>query len=100
MKLQMQSIHFTAADHLKSYTTEKVSKLETFFDRITDGEVFFKLQNEKPEANKLVEIKIHVPGETLIASEEGKTFEEAVDLATAKVKSQLLRYKGKMQERH
>lgn len=100
MKLQMQSIHFTAADHLKEYTEEKVSKLDQFFDRITDGEVFFKLQNEVPGANKLVEVKINVPGETLVASEQGQSFEEAVDLAVAKVKSQLLRYKGKLKERN
>jgi putative sigma-54 modulation protein len=96
----MQSIHFTAADHLKEYTEEKVSKLDHYFDRITGAEIFFKLQDEVKGANKLVEIKLNVPGETLVASEQGQSFEEAVDLATDKVKTQLLKYKGKMQERH
>ncbi|MEM9987313.1 MAG: ribosome-associated translation inhibitor RaiA [Bacteroidota bacterium] len=100
MKLQIQSIHFTAADHLKQFTQEKMAKLDHFFDRITDGEVFFKLQNEVKGANKFAEIKVHVPGEILIASEKGKSFEEALDLALEKVKSQLRKYKGKLQERH
>jgi putative sigma-54 modulation protein len=99
MKLQIQSIHFDAADHLKDYTREKMEKLDTFFDRITEGEVFLKLQNEVKGANKFAEVKLHVPGEILVASEQGQSFEEAVDLAVGKVKMQLLKYKGKMQER-
>ena len=100
MKLQMQSIHFTAASALKEYTREKVEKLEHFYDRIIEGEVFFKLQNEVKEANKRVEVKIHVPGETLIASEQGQSFEEAVDLVSDKLRRQLLKYKGKQQAHH
>lgn len=100
MKLQIQSIHFDAADHLKDYTREKVNKLDQFFDRIVEGEVFFKLQNEVKGANKFAEVKVQVPGDTLIASEEGQSFEEALDLAVDKVKMQLLKYKGKLQERN
>jgi putative sigma-54 modulation protein len=100
MKLQIQSIHFDAADHLKEYTREKMDKLDTFFDRITEGEVYFKLQNEVKGANKFAEVKLHVPGEILVASEQGQSFEEAIDLAANKVRMQLLKYKGKMQERH
>ena len=60
MKLTIQSIHFNAADHLKAYVQRKADKLDTYFDRITDGEVSLKLQNEIKGANKLVEVPIKV----------------------------------------
>ncbi|MDP5169086.1 MAG: ribosome-associated translation inhibitor RaiA [Bacteroidia bacterium] len=97
MKLTIQSIHFDAADHLKEYIQRKTEKLDTFFDRITDGEVFLKLQNEIKGANKLVEMHLRVPGETIIVSKQGATFEEATDLAVDTLKTQVLKYKSKLQ---
>ncbi len=40
MKLQMHSIHFNADVVLIDFIQKKADKLETFFDRIIDGEVF------------------------------------------------------------
>lgn len=99
MKIIIQSIHFDAADRLKAYIQKKVDKLDQLFDRIIDGEVILKVENENKAGNKLVELIVNVPGDTLIAKEHGKTFEEATDLATDKVKVQLRKYKGKMKGR-
>ena len=96
MKVTIQSIHFTAADPLKAYIQKKCDKLDQFFDRIQEGEVRLKLQNEVKGANKLAEIKLLVPNDVLLVSEQGKTFEEAVDIAVDKMKVQLKRYKGKL----
>lgn len=99
MKVIIHSIHFTAAEKLKSYVQKKCEKLNQFYDRITDATVRLKLQNEVKGANKLVEITLGVPGDTLIATEKGSTFEEATDLATDKLKTQLKKYKGKLRTR-
>ena len=99
MKVIIHSIHFTAADRLKTYVQNKCEKLDRFFDRIVEATVRLKLQNEVKGANKLVEITLSVPGDTLVATEKGKTFEEATDLATDKLKAQLKKYKGKMRVR-
>lgn len=96
MKLNIQSIHFTAASRLTDHIQKKCDKLDVFFDRIIEGEVFLKLKNEEKGANKLVEIKLHVPGDTLVAKENAKTFEAATDLVVGKLKSQLVKYKEKM----
>ena len=42
MKLQMHSIHFDADVKLLDFIQKKVDKLETFYDRIIDGEVFLR----------------------------------------------------------
>lgn len=99
MKLTIQSIHFDAADHLKGYIQRKTNKLDTYFDRITDGQVTLKVQNEVKGANKLVEVRLRVPGDTLVASQQGSRFEEATDLVIDKLKSQLSKYKNKLQAR-
>jgi len=96
MKLNMQSIHFTASSRLKDYIQKKCDKLDHFFDRIIEGEVYLKLQKELKDADKQVEIKLYVPGSTLIAKENAKTFEAATDLVIDKLKGQLVRYKEKL----
>ena len=45
MKLQMHSIHFEAERQLTDFIQQKVDKLETFYDRIVEGEVFLKHNN-------------------------------------------------------
>ena len=101
MNLQVQSIHFDADQSLLDYIQEKCDKLDHFFDRITDGQVYLKVEREQKNNNKTVEIKINVPGETLIASRERvNTFEEGTDLCTDNLKRQLKRYKEKLRAHH
>lgn len=95
MKLTIQSLHFDAAEHLKEYVQRKADKLDTYFDRITDGEVYLKLQQEVKAANKLVEIRLRVPGDTIVASEQGTSFEEATDLVIDKLRVQVMKFKEK-----
>lgn len=94
MKLQMHSIHFDADQKLIDFIQKKVDKLETFYDRVVDGEVFLRLNNSGIE-NKTVEIKLNIPGNQLFAKEEAKSFEEATDLATEALRRQLRKFKIK-----
>lgn len=94
MKLQIHSIHFDADQKLIDFIQKKTDKLETFYDRIVDGEVFLRLNNAGIE-NKTVEIKINIPGSQLFAKEEAKSFEEATDLATEALRRQLRKIKVK-----
>jgi len=95
MKLTIQSIHFTASDRLNSFIQKKCDKLDTFYDRITSGHVALKLQKNAPQ-NKIVDIKVYVPGDTLVASEQADSFEKATDLCVSKLKQQIKRYKDKL----
>jgi putative sigma-54 modulation protein len=98
MKIVIQSLHFKAAEHLKDYIQQKCDRLDRYFDRIVDGEVSLRVLAEEPEKNKQVEIRINVPGQVLMISVQGQTFEEATDIATDKLKVQLTRYKEKQQD--
>jgi putative sigma-54 modulation protein len=96
MKLQVHSIHFDADIKLIDFIQRKLDKLETFYDRLVDGEVFLRLNNEGRE-NKTVEIKLRVPGNQLFAIEKARSFEAATDLAADALRIQLTRFKNKLQ---
>ena len=66
MKVKIHSIKFDADSKLLGVVQKKLDKLETFFDRIIDGEVFMRVNNEGIK-NKTVEIKINIPGDQLFA---------------------------------
>lgn len=95
MKLQVHSIHFDADQKLIDFIQKKVDKLETFYDRMVDGEVFLRLNNEGID-NKTVEIKLKVPGNQLFAKEHAGTFEAATDLATEALRKQIRKFKTKV----
>jgi putative sigma-54 modulation protein len=92
MKLQVHSIHFDADRKLINFIQKKLDKLDTFYDRLVDGEVFLRLNNEGVE-NKTVEIKLRVPGTMLFAIEKARSFEAAAGLAADALRMQLRKFK-------
>ncbi len=95
MKLQMHSIRFDADQKLIDFIQRKVDKLETFYDRIIDGEVYMRLEKGDNKNNKVVEIKLNIPGNQLFAKERCKTFEEAADLTVEALRRQIKKFKEK-----
>jgi len=97
MKINMTAVHFDADQKLIAYIEKKTTKLEQFFDRIIDAQVFLKLENSGQVRDKIVELKLQVPGDTLIATEVSKTFEASTDAAIDNMKRQLNRHKERLQ---
>ncbi len=95
MKLQMYSVHFDADEQLTNFIQQKVNKLETFYDRIVDGEVFMRHNNNDGTDTKTVEIRLFVPGSTLFSKEDAPSFEAAADAAVEAMRRQLKKYKEK-----
>lgn len=100
MEIHVQSIHFDADITLLTYVEKKVEKLETFFDRIESAEVYLRLSREtEHRENKIVEVKLLIPGHTLFSKEIAPTFEAAIDMATEALKVQVKKNKEKLRER-
>ncbi len=95
MKLSMSSLKFDADVNLLDFIQKKADKLDQFYDRIIDGEVNLRLEKNDEKGNKLVEFKLNIPGSTLFASEQSKTFEEATDMAVEAMRKQLEKVKGR-----
>ena len=96
MEIVIQSIHFDADQKLLSFIQKKVDKLDQFYDQIMHGEVYLKVNNVTEEENKIVEIKLMIPGSTLFAKEQCKSFEEATDLAVDSLSKQIRKFKEKL----
>ena len=95
MKLQMHSIHFDADKKLIDFIQKKTDKLETFYDRVIDGEVFLKLDNYDLNQNKIIEIKLNVPGTQLFAIGQNSSFEASSDKAEEALRRQIKKLKDK-----
>lgn len=95
MKLQIHSIRFDADVKLLDFIQKRVDKLETFYDRFIDGEIFLRVDKDSNRENKTVEIKLNIPGSQLFVKEKSDSFEAAVDKATEGLRKQILKTKEK-----
>ena len=95
MNIKIHSIKFDAGDSLLEFVHRKMNKMDKFFDRIVDGEVYLKLNNEGVK-NKTVEIKINLPGGQLFAESSAQTFEKAAEKSSKRLKRKLREHKEKL----
>ena len=98
MRVHTESVQFKADQKLLSFIEKKLSKMEQFFDRIIEARVVLKLENSGKVKDKVAELRLSVPGETLIAKDTNKTFEASVDAAAASLKRQLIKYKERLRK--
>ena len=97
MNVNIQTVHFDADEKLVELVTRKVEKLNTFHDRITKVDVFFKLDNlVHTIKDKVVEIKVHVPKHEFFVKTSSKSFEESFDAAFESIINQIKRKKEKL----
>ena len=96
MDIKINSVHFDASQKLIDHVNKKVNKLGQFFEGIIGAEVFLRLQNVPDDENKIVEIKLIIPGNDLFVKRQSKTFEEATNKAVDTLKRQLTKYKEKL----
>jgi putative sigma-54 modulation protein len=95
MNIQFHPSGFVASEQLKEFIEKRLEKLETFFDKIIDADVYLKLESHQQIKDKTAEIKLNVPGISLFSSETAKNFEASTDLAVESLRRQLKKYKEK-----
>lgn len=93
MRVHTETVAFKADQKLIAFIERKLSKMDQFFDRIIDAQVVLKLENVGQVRDKIVEVRLNVPGNVLIAKESRKTFEASVASAVEGLKRQLIRHK-------
>ena len=89
MKVLTQAVHFKADGKLLDFIQKKMDKLELFYDRVIDAEVFLHVLNTSEKENKMVELKLRVPGETFMVKKSAPSFEECVDLCADSMRRKL-----------
>lgn len=96
MTVNIQSVGFTADQKLKDLIENKCNKLTKYFSRITEANVYLKLESSGAVKDKLVELTVAVPNKVLVSKSEDKVFEVAVDDVTSSMERQLKKYKEKL----
>ncbi len=97
MKVLINAVGFTADSSLNDFLQKKLDKLDTFYDRIIDSEVHLKLdKGEKLNTHKKrIEVKVNLPGNSIVVKESGTTFEEATDIAMDTLTRKVKQFKEK-----
>ena len=96
MKVRFHSVNFTADIKLLNFVQTKLNKLDVFCNSIIDADAYFKVEPISDKGNKLVEIKLRVPGKKLIVKKHSRSFEGAINLARVAMRKALMKYKRKL----
>ena len=99
MKTQIQAINFSVDKSLEEFIDKKLAKLETFYDKIIDADIYLKTDKNEKKNHKVVEIKLKVKGIDLYASKKSHSFEAATDDATEALRRQIKKFKEKQMKR-
>jgi len=94
MNILITARKFKARPGLKDFISSAVSTLKKYNDDILSADVKLSYLNSK-DSIKNAEIILHVPGQTLNATEESDDFEKSVSRAVEKLSRQLKKLKTK-----
>lgn len=93
MNTTINAVKFKADPKLEKYVADKVAKLDRMIDNATKCEVILKVDKPESENNKVAEISIALPGQTLFNSKQADSFEQAVSECVDAMKVQIEKYK-------
>ena len=96
MTLNIQSVNFKSDGKLIAFIQERLAKTTQFYDRTISTAVFLKVDNNHNRENKIVEMRMSVPGSDIVVTKERKSFEEAADIAVDVLIRQLKKRKDKI----
>lgn len=96
MKVNVHAVNFTVDGKLVDFIQERMNKLEKYYDKVVDADVFLKVEKTSDKENKIAEIKVNVPGDDFIVKKQCKTFEEAIELASESLERLLVKRKEKI----
>ena len=93
MNIAINAVKFKADPKLEKYVSDKVGKLDRLVDNATKCEVFLKVDKPESDNNKIAEISLTLPGQTLFNSKQANSFEEAVSECVDTMRVQIDKYK-------
>ena len=96
MKVNTQSVNFSADKKLIDFIQRRMDKLELFYDKIIQSDVYLKVENTSEKENKVFEAKVRVPGDSFVVKKQCKSFEEGADIAIASLERQIKKRKQKL----
>jgi putative sigma-54 modulation protein len=96
MKVNVHAVNFNVDGKLVGFIQERMDRLEKYYDKIVSSDVFLKVEKTSEKENKIVEIKMLVPGDEFMVKKQCKTFEEALDQSAESLERLLTKRKEKV----
>lgn len=96
MKVNVNAVNFNVDKKLVDFIQVRLDKLEKYYDKVVVADVYLKVVSTSEKENKIVEIKMHVPGDDFMVKKQCKSFEEAVDSSAESLERLLLKRKEKI----
>lgn len=84
---------FELSDQDREMIESKMFRLDEYDEKITQAEVYFRLDDTTVPDGILAEVQLHVPGPVIYASAAAENAIEALNRAADKAKRQLLKAK-------
>jgi putative sigma-54 modulation protein len=98
MNIKIHSIHFDADQKLVGFIEGRLQKLLLFYEDIINAEVYLRLVDVEDKDNKVTEVRLEIPGKSVFAKKQSKTFEESTDNTIEALRRQLQKQKGKLKQ--
>lgn len=96
-RLDISAIHTTIDDRLHKYITKKIGSLDRYIPRSAresaHAEIIIKQAKSSENKDFTCDVTLHLPHEVINVSENMSNGFSAVDVAEAKLKQQIVRYK-------
>ncbi len=98
MKVSIQAVNFNVDSKLVAFIQERMDKLEKYYDKVVSSEVYLKVEKTSDKENKVVEVKVNVPGDDFVVKKQCRSFEEGIELSAESLERSLLKRKEKIRE--
>jgi len=95
MNLNVSGHHLEITPALRDYVQEKLGRVTRHFDHVIDAHVVLSVDKLRQKA----EVTLHVRGKDIHCECEEQDLYAAIDLLIDKLDRQVLKYKGKRQEK-
>ena len=96
MKIHIQPIDCTPRQDLLDLVNEKLEKLAHFSDRILECKVILRIEKADKRDNKVVEVRLIIPGHDLFVKKHTESFEESLQKAYEVLQREIKDWKEKV----
>ncbi|MCF6298922.1 MAG: ribosome-associated translation inhibitor RaiA [Thiomicrorhabdus sp.] len=92
MQINITGHHVDITEALRTYTTEKLEKIERHFDHVTNVHVILAVEKKSQKA----EATVHVSGADLFAQHQTEDMYASIDGLVDKLDRQIIKHKEKI----
>lgn len=96
MQLNITGQHIDLTEAMQEYVKTKITKLERYFDNVTNVHVILSVEKK----NQKAEATVHVAGGDLFAESTDENMYAAIDSLVDKLDRQIKKHKEKLTDHH